>query len=141
LVKFPWSRGSGNDAPTFKPLEINAGYVLEVEGYNAVALKLSGKVVNDIAQQEPQPGAKGMLAKLKAKFVTSEADQEWLIVTNVRNTMLEDYDRFAGLIAQALTSASGEPVSTSNLAISASIRITGNGQRMEETLEQAPNFT
>lgn len=136
MVKFPWARGR-DEGVTFKPLDNDAGYVLEVEGYNAVALKLPGKIAKDIAGQDSSPGEDGMLGKLKTKIGrTSEADQEWLVVTNVGNTLLEDYDRFAALVAEGLTNASGGSVPISNLVISASIRITGMGQRMEERMEQ-----
>ncbi len=99
------------------PLDPNSGYVLDVEGHKVLALRVPGKIAREISGQA---STIGMLARLKARIMRRETriNGEWLILTNVQNPLLSDYDRFETRVAQELTDVSGIPVSASNLAVS-----------------------
>jgi hypothetical protein len=126
LAKLPrwwlWPRGM-EEQVAFKALGNDAGFVLEVEGNKVIALKLPSKTAKELAGQSTSIGT---LARLLSKLnrQSDEAGQEWLVVTGVQNPLLEDYDRFAGLVAQELTKASGTIVPLSTLIISAGSAVT-----------------
>jgi len=105
---------------TFEPLEGKAGFVLDIQGQKIAAMKLPGTVAREIAG-EATAGATS--ADVKAKY-GSEVDQKWLIVTNMQNPLLQDYDRFALLTAQGLTNASGAQVPVNNLVVSTGSSVT-----------------
>jgi hypothetical protein len=105
---------------TFQPLEDKAGFVLDIEGQKIAAMRLPGMVAREIAGEV---GAGATSADVKAKY-GSEIDQKWLIVTNMQNPLLQDYDRFALLTSQGLTTASGAQVPRSNLVVSTGSSVT-----------------
>lgn len=119
MVALPWSKTTET---SFKSLDNGASFVLDVNGHKVVALKLSSKVVAEIAGSASALSS-STLSKLKSKMThVSETDQ-WLTVTSIENPLLEDYDHFGALIALQLTAASGTPVVKSNVTIAGSIRI------------------
>jgi hypothetical protein len=121
MVRFPWS--SKDEEASFKPLESNAGFVLDIERHKVIALKLPGELAKEIAGRDSTI-SQGILSKLKAKFAHNDETEQWLTVTNIDNPLLNDYDRFGTLVVQRLRAATGIAVPMSNLAISASVPIT-----------------
>jgi hypothetical protein len=111
---------------TFKPLDSNTGFLLDLNGHKAVAMKLSNGVAKEITGHSTSTG---VLARLKAVFGGAPGDQ-WLILTNSQNPLLKDYDSFSALVAKQLTTAIGTEVPTKKLIISGSIPITKTEQRM-----------
>jgi hypothetical protein len=136
LVKLPgwwlWPRGM-QDQAAFKALGNDAGFILDVEGNRVIALKLPSKTVKELAGQ---PGSEDILTRLLAKLSrqSDEAGHQWLIVTSAQNPQLEDHDRFAGLVAQELTRASGTMIPLSTLTISAGSAVA----RKTETQDTVP---
>ena len=125
LVKFPSS--SGVEVETFRPLDNDAGFILNVEGHMVVALKLPGSVAKEIAGQVSVKS--GILSRLKSKIDhDSDGQRDWLIVTNPQNALLKDRDRSGILVAEGLTNASGASVTPSNVVISPSA-IVSNGEQ------------
>ncbi len=125
MVKFPWP--SKAEEASFKPLESNASFLLNLEGHKVVALRLPSKVAMELSGQELLEPA-SMLSKLKARLgLGSVAETEhWLTVTNVDNPLLDEHTKFEALVAQELTTASGTAVNKSDLVISASVPIDGD---------------
>lgn len=144
MVKFPWS--SKAEEASFKPLDGNASFLLNLEGHKVVALRLPTKVAMELSGQELL-GSVGILSKLKAKLGLGSAavTEHWWTVTNVDNPMLDEHDKFEALVAQELTSATGTTINKSDLAISASVPINEDEQpnvvRREESLPTPPAQT
>lgn len=115
-MKFPWARGDEN-ADAFKALDNDAGFLLDVKGRKVVALKLPGNVAREVAGQASLTS--GVLARVAKLWRPAEAEQ-WLIVANMQNGLMNDYDTFATIVAQRLTDASGVTVPVSNLIIARS---------------------
>jgi len=90
---------------------------LDVEGRKVVALKLPGNIAREVAGQGSLTS--GMLARLAKLWHPTEPEQ-WLIVANMQNGLIKDSERFAALVAQRLTEASGVTVSISNLVMAGS---------------------
>lgn len=122
MVKFPWS--SKAEETSFKPLDSNASFLLNLEGHKVVALRLPSKVGMELSGQELLERV-GMLSKLKAKlgFGSAIETERWLTITNVDNPLLDEHDKFEALVAQELTTATGTPVNKTDLLISASVPI------------------
>jgi len=117
MVKFPWSRRDESAGIAFKALDNDAGFLLDVEGRKVVALKLPGNTAREVAGQASL--ASGMLAKL-AKFWHPTEPEHRLIIANMQNGLMKGTERFAVLVAQRLTEASGVVVSVSNLVMAGS---------------------
>jgi hypothetical protein len=92
-----------------------------------VALKLPGEVAKEVAGQKPV--RRGALAKL-AKLLHNAEPEHWLIVANMQNVFLNDSERFAALVAENLSKASGVAVPASDLVIA-------GGNRLAKTEKQA----
>jgi hypothetical protein len=107
----------------FKPLQSNAGFLLDLEGHKIIALKLPSKVAKEISGQERQTSG-GVLARLRAKLGFEPETEPWLTVTSVDNPLLEDCEKFGALVAPELTTATGTSIAMTDLAISASMPIT-----------------
>lgn len=120
MVKFPWV--SKGEETSFKALDSNAAFVLDIEGHKVIALKLPGKVAKEIASQG-STASSGIRSKLKAKFAHSDETVQWLTVTNIDNPLLNDYARLGALVVQGLSNATGIRVPMSDLAISVSMPI------------------
>lgn len=125
MVKLPWS--SKAEETSFKPLDSNESFLLNLEGHKVVALRLPSKVAMELSGQELMDSG-SMLSKLKDKLgIGSVAETEhWLMVTNVDNPLLDEHDKFEALAAQELTTASGTAVNKSDIVISASVPINGD---------------
>jgi len=52
LVNFPWSEGGDEHELTFKPLDNDAGFSLDIEGRKVVALKLPNNIAKEVAGQK-----------------------------------------------------------------------------------------
>lgn len=102
----------------FKPLDNNAGFLLDVEGRKVVAVKLPGNVAREIAGQHVSLSG-GVLTKL-ARLWRSAEPERWLIVANMGKVLFEDNPRFTALVAEGLTKATGVTVPLENLVISES---------------------
>jgi len=120
LVNFPWGEGSDEDEPTFKPLDNDAGFLLDIEGRKVVALKLPNNIAKEVAGQKS--GALNVLAKL-AEFWRSVEPEQWLIVANMQKGFMNDPERFAALVARSLSKASGVTVPVSDLVIAGGNRV------------------
>jgi len=120
MARFPWS--SKAEEATFKPLNDNASFLLNLEGHRVVALRLPTKVAMELSGQELLESV-GILSKLKAKLGLGSVAEtvHWWTVTNVDNPLLDEHDKFEALVAQELTNATGTAVNKSDLAISASV--------------------
>ena len=106
-----------------KSLEGNSTYLLAMSGHSVLALRLPGKTTREISGQEL--AAQGFVSRLKAKLGLINDEWRWLTVTSVDNPLLEDTNRFAELIADELTKATGITITKSDLALSASVPING----------------
>jgi len=132
-----------NDVRAFaKPLESNAGFLLDIEGQKVVALRFPGSIVKQISGQEVGAPA-GIVAKLKAKLGLTKDVERWFVATGVDNPLLKQTDRFASLVVGGLTKATGTVIVKSELAIAASVPInTINGASSQPNLhknETQPN--
>ena len=132
MVNFPWSEGGDEHELTFKPLDNDAGFLLDIEGRKVVALKLPNNIAKEVAGQKS--GARGVLAKL-AELWRSVEPEQWLIVANMQKDFMNDPERFAALVARSLSKASGVTVPVSDLVIAG-----GNRVETEEKAE-APLVT
>lgn len=135
MVKFPWS--SKAEEPSFRPLDGNTSFLLNLDGHRVVALRLPTKVAMELSGQELLASV-GFLSKLKAKLgLGSVAETEhWWTVTNVNNPLLDEHDKLKALVAQELANATGTAINKSDLAISASIPIDGDEQSPEVVRHQ-----
>jgi hypothetical protein len=104
------------------PLSSNSVFLLDFDGHKVVALKLSSKVANEISGQKRQSG---LVARLKEKLGLVAETERWLTVTNVDNPLLEQYEKFGALVSQQLAAVTGTAVSSTDLAISASVPVDG----------------
>jgi hypothetical protein len=121
LVNFPWLQRKNLDG-TFQRLNVDAGFVMNLDGYNVVALRVPTDVAKNLAGQ---PTRMGILMRLKSMIMRSkETKPEWLIMTHIQNPVLKDYNLFGGLVAERLTDASGTNVTAADLAISCSTPVT-----------------
>jgi hypothetical protein len=113
---------SKGEETAFKPIESNAGFLLDLEGRKVITLRVPSKVAEEFSGQKRQKS--GILARLKAKLGFGRETEHWLTITSVDNPLLEEYDKFGAMVAQELTTATGTTITKSNLAISASVPIT-----------------
>lgn len=112
MVRFPW--GDDEHKPAFKPLDNDTGFLLDIEGCRVIALKLPGDVAKEVAGQKS--GAGGVFAKL-VRLWHSVGLENWLIVANMQNGLMNESERFATLVADGLSKASGVTVPASGLVI------------------------
>lgn len=117
MVKLGWPGSETEPNADVRPLYTSASFLLDLEGRKVLAISVPRNIAKEISGQA---SAMRTLARLKARIMRggSGNGQEWLILTNMQNPLLKDYERFGGLVAQGLTNAIGMPVTTSNLAIS-----------------------
>ena len=127
-MKFPWGESSDEHKPTFKPLNNEAGFLLDIEGRKVVALKLPSNVAEQVAGQKS--GVGDVFAKL-AKIWRSLEPEHWLIVANMQNGFLNDPERFAALVAESLSRASGVTIPVSNLVIHGAKRVVETEKQAE----------
>jgi hypothetical protein len=127
-VKLPWCEGGDEQRPAFKPLDNDAGFLLDIEGRKVVALKLSGRIAKEVVGQASLTG--GMLAKL-AKLWRSVEPEHWLIVASMQNGLLNDPETFAALVAEGLSKASGVTVPASDLVIAGRNRVAKTEKQAE----------
>ena len=85
---------------TFKPLDHNAGFVLNVEGRKVVALKLPSVESSGLGPL--------LLSSILKRFKdTAERNNgtrlQWLVWTGTEGAVMDEYDRFAVLVARWLT--------------------------------------
>jgi len=126
-LKFPWGEGKDEQRPIFKSLGNDSGFLLDIEGRKVVALKLPGNVAKEVAGQKPMAG--GVFEEL-AKLWRRVEPEHWLIVASMQNGVMIDSERFAALVAEGLTQASGVTVPASDLIIA-------GGNKVAKTEEQA----
>jgi hypothetical protein len=110
-------------APTFKAIQSNAGFLLDLEGHKIIALKLPSKIAKEISGQGRSIGS--ILERVKSKLGLTSETERWLTVTSVNNPLLEQYEKFGTLVAQELSTATGTKIATTDLAISAGMPILG----------------
>jgi hypothetical protein len=121
---------SKSEERSFKPIESNAGFLLDLEGRKVITLRVPSKVAEEISGEEPQTSG-GILSRLKAKLGFGRETEHWLTITSVDNPLLEDNDKFGAVVAQELTTATGTTITKSNLAISVSVPITRTESRLQ----------
>lgn len=114
-------------AVSVKSLQNN--FLFDLEGHFVVAIRLTSKVAKQISGQEMKtPG--GIISKLKARVGLTPRADRWLIVTSVDNPLLEEI-WFGAVVADRLTKATGTTVTESELAISASVPVSGVREKDE----------
>jgi hypothetical protein len=116
-LHFPWS--PENQASGYKPLDNDAGFLLDIGGRKIVALKLSGNVARKVAWQTP--GISNVLARF-AKVRRPAEPGRWLIVADLLNGSPNEHDNFPSLVARRLTDATGVTVEVSNLVMARKAR-------------------
>jgi hypothetical protein len=105
-----------------KSLEGTSTFLLKLQGHNILALRLPGEVAKEISSQDLPTS--GILSRFKAKLGLGGVDQwRWFTVTSVDNPLLEQTDKFAALVTNELTKATGITITKSDLAISATVPI------------------
>jgi hypothetical protein len=90
---------------------------MDIEGQKAVAVKLPGTTVRQITGQAGAGPATGVEASASYGAGT---DNKWLVLTNMQNPRIEEYNNFILLASQGLLNLSGSPVSQSNIVVTAS---------------------
>jgi len=108
-------------AASVKPLQNT--FLFDLEGHFVVALKLASKIAKQISGEDMKTSG-GIVSSLKAKLGLTPRTERWFVVTSVDNPLLEEV-RFGALVADRLTKATGNTVAESDLAISASVPVTG----------------
>jgi hypothetical protein len=136
-MKFPWHWRLRNSRATFKPLDNQAGFLLDVDGRRVVALKVPATVAKDIAGHDISL-AEGMLRKF-AQLRRANEPSQWLVVANMENSLIGDNTRFRALVGEVLTQATGFPVTVENLVVSGnkSVEVTGpkaNGPMLTQSI-------
>jgi hypothetical protein len=121
------SPGSQGIEASFKPIDTGAGFLLDLQGHKVVSLRLPGKVAKEISSEDVVESG-GIFMRLKAKLGLIPETEQWLTVTSVDNPLLPQLDNFKALVAQQLTTATGTPITHSNLAVCASIPLNGTDQ-------------
>ena len=119
------------DLASLKPLGSGECFLLDVEGYSTVAVRLPAEIASEISG-ETFLISRGFLAKVKSKLGLMPQVESWLAVTSVDNPSLEQLDRFKGLLVECLAGATGRPITRSSLAVSASVPVNGSGQPYED---------
>lgn len=109
-------------ATSVKPLRNT--FLFDLEGNFVVAIKLSSKIAKQISGQDMESSG-DIISKLKVKLGFAAGVERWFIVTSVDNPLLEEIAKFRSLVADELAKATGTAITESELAISASIPITG----------------
>jgi hypothetical protein len=102
---------------TVEPIPGNGGYIMDIEGKKAIAVKLPGTTIRQIAGQAGAGPTTGVEA---AASYAGGIDNKWLVFTNMENPRIEEYNNFIVLASQGLTNASGSPVSQSNIVLTGS---------------------
>lgn len=116
-----WRKKEKVEGVTVEPIAGKSGYIMDIEGQKVVAVKLPSTVVKEVAGQAGVDLPKSLEGS--AKFAT-ETEQKWLLVTNMQNPLLREYDRLTLLASQGLTTASGAAVPRSNIVLSGGTGIT-----------------
>jgi len=108
------------------PLESGRGFLFEVGGHSVVALKLPGKIAEQLSGDDLKTS--GFISRLKAKLGFNRETERWFTVTSVDNPLLEQIDSYSALIAERLSRVTGNTITKSELAVSATVPI----ERIEE---------
>jgi hypothetical protein len=116
-----WRKKEKVEGVKVERLPGDSGYVLDVEGQKVVAVKLPTAVAREVAGQAGADLYKGVEGS--AKYV-AETEQNWLLVTNMHNPLLREYDKLTLLAAQGLTIASGSQIPQSNILVSGGTSVT-----------------
>jgi hypothetical protein len=111
-LDWPW-RKQKVEGVTFQHLRGKAGVALDIQGQKVVAIRLPATIAREVAGQ----GAITPIGPAVGGRYESQTDQKWLIVTNIQNPLLQDYDNFVLLAARGLTSASGSRVGLDDLIV------------------------
>lgn len=74
------------------------------------------------------------LSKLKAKLGLIPEAERWFVISSVDNPLLREIAKFGPLVAEQITKASGTTVTEADLAISASVPVSGVGEKDEPTI-------
>lgn len=112
-----WRRKREIDGVRFTPLRGRDGFVLDMEGQKIVGIALEGGAAREIAGGVTISQVSGEISSKQSK-----TDQKWLIVTNMQNPLLRDYNRFVLLTAKELSKATGSIVRDDDLVVSISLR-------------------
>lgn len=116
-------------AASVKPVQNT--FLFNLEGHSVVAVKVASKVAKQISGQDMKSSG-GIIAKLKVKLGLAQETERWFVVSSVDNPLLEEI-WFGALIADRLSKATGTTVSESDLAISASVPVSGIGEKDESS--------
>lgn len=108
---------------TVEKIEGDSGYIIDIEGQKAVAVKLPGTVARQIAGQVGVGAAQGVGVSAGG---ATDTDQSWLVVTNMQNPTLQEYNRLTLLASQGLSNASGNQVPQSRIVLTGSTQIPFN---------------
>ena len=124
-----WKRKKEIDGVRFTPLRGHEGFILDMEGQKIVGIALEGGAAKEIAGGLTvgkvggigQAGGVGQLGG-EVSGKQSKTDQKWLIVTNMQNPLLRDYDRFVVVTAKELSKATGSTIRRDDLVVSIPLR-------------------
>ena len=114
------------EAP-LKPVGNSSSFILKLQDHYVLAVRLPKDAVREISGEALAPRG-GIFSRFKAKMRFALQTETWLIVTSADNPMLEQFDNFQASLAQELASATGEPVSESNVSICATVALTKREQ-------------
>ena len=102
---------------TVEPIPGNDGYVMDIDGQKAVAVKLPGNTIRQITGQAGAGPATGIEV---AGSYAAGTEPKWLVFTNMQNPRIEEYNNFILLASRGLENVSGSPVSQSSIVLTAS---------------------
>ncbi len=115
------------------PIQVDAGFLLKLEGQSVVSLKLPSKVAKQLSGEEMK--SQGIISRLKARLKRSSEADRWLTLTVVDNPLLEHLDTFRALVAEGLTSA-GVRIEKHDLTIAATVPVSGVEEQFDQTVLQ-----
>lgn len=105
-------------------------FLFDLEGHPVVTLKLASKIAKQISGQDLKTSG-SIISKLKVKLGLTSETERWFVVTSVDNPLLEEVGKFGPKVAERLTKATGTAITESELAISASVPVTGVREKDE----------
>ena len=76
----------------------------------------------------------GVKSHLRAKLRRSSEADRWLTLTIVDNPLLEQLDRFRGLVAEGLSNAIGMIIDKRDLVIATTVPVSGIDEQSDQTV-------
>ena len=118
---------------SLKPLKNPVSFILKLQGYPVLVLRLPMEVVREISGHD-LVAVGGVLSRLKGKLKFTPGAERWLAVTSVDNPMLEQLDDFQASVARELGFATGDAVIGSSVEVCATVPL-NEREPFDPTLE------